>query len=145
MARTKLKQYVDTITVDQDDLDDLAEAMSDVLKYGIIQMDDNKLANMASLTASVIGIVFNLVRPLSIAVGVVGLVASLSPNLKKQLEDNIRIAIDDMHGTRRFMKRNGYRKAKLEFPFMDYEDIRLITGRGNILRLQDKNGRWEQP
>lgn len=33
MARTKLKQYVDTITVDQDDLDDLAEAMSDVLKY----------------------------------------------------------------------------------------------------------------
>jgi len=73
------------------------------------------------------------------------LVASLSPNLKKQLEDNIRIAIDDMHDTRRFMKRNGYRKAKLEFPFMDYEDIRLITGRGNILRLQDKNGRWEQP
>ncbi|WP_340673719.1 hypothetical protein [Brevibacillus agri] len=104
MARTKLKQYVDTITVDQDDLDDLAEAMSDVLKYGVIQMDDNKLANMASLTASVIGIVFNLVRPLSIAVGVVGLVASLSPNLKKQLEDNIRIAIDDMHDTRRFMK-----------------------------------------
>ncbi|GEB31164.1 MULTISPECIES: hypothetical protein [Brevibacillus] len=145
MARTKLKQYVDTITVDQDDLDDLAEAMSDVLKYGVIQMDDNKLANMASLTASVIGIVFNLVRPLSIAVGVVGLVASLSPNLKKQLEDNIRIAIDDMHDTRRFMKRNGYRKAKLEFPFMDYEDIRLITGKGNILRLQDKNGRWEQP
>jgi len=52
MARTKLKQYVDTITVDQDDLDDLAEAMSDVLKYGVIQMDDNKLANMASLTVN---------------------------------------------------------------------------------------------
>ena len=52
---------------------------------------------------------------------------------------------NDMHDTRRFMKRNGYRKAKLEFPFMDYEDIRLITGKGNILRLQDKNGRWEQP
>ena len=128
MARTKLKQYVDTITVDQDDLDDLAEAMSDVLKYGVIQMDDNKLANMASLTASVIGIVFNLVRPLSIAVGVVGLVASLSPNLKKQLEDNIRIAIDDMHDTRRFMKRNGYRKAKLEFPFFDLN----ITGSNKL-------------
>ncbi|MFA4133575.1 MULTISPECIES: hypothetical protein [unclassified Brevibacillus] len=142
MARTKLKQYVDTITVTQDDLDDLAAAMSDVLKYGVIKMDDNKLATMTSLTATVIGIVFNLVRPLSIAVGVVGLAASLTTNLRDELEKNIQIAINDMDDTRRFMKRNGYKKVKMEFPFMDYDDIRLITGKGEALRVLGKDG-WE--
>lgn len=145
MARTQLKQYVDTIIVSTDELDELAKAMEDILEYGIIEMDDNKLEATISITAALAGLVFKLSRIGGIVVGVIGLVTSLSTDLRSDLERNIRKAIKDMHDTRRFMKRNGYRKAKLEFPFMDYEDIRLITGKGNILRLQDKNGRWEQP
>ncbi|TKI58408.1 hypothetical protein E8L90_25105 [Brevibacillus antibioticus] len=145
MARTKLKQYVDTITVDQDELDELARAMQKILKYGVIQMDDNKLETYLSISASLAGIVFSMSRVAGIVVGVIGLVNSLSISMKDDLEKNIRIAIDDMDDTRHFMKRNGYTKVKLEFPFMDYEDIRLITGRGNILRLKNDNGRWETP
>ncbi|NRR03645.1 hypothetical protein QIH01_01310 [Brevibacillus brevis] len=142
MARTKLKQYVDTITVDQDELDELAGAMQDILKYGVIKMDDNKLETNLSISLALAGLVFNLTRAAGIAVGVVALVLSLSTDLRGDLEKNIRIAIDDMHDTRRFMKRNGYRKVKLEFPFMDYDDIRLITGKGEALRVLGKNG-WE--
>ncbi|OUQ85206.1 hypothetical protein B5G50_28330 [Brevibacillus brevis] len=142
MARTKLKQYVDTITVDQEELDELARAMQKILKYGVIKMDDNKLQTNLSISLSLAGLVFKLSRPAGIAVGVVALALSLSTDLRADLEKNIQIAIEDMDDTRRFMKRNGYTKVKLEFPFMDYDDIRLITGKGEALRVLGKNG-WE--
>ncbi|MGM0712513.1 hypothetical protein ACWKW1_10695 [Brevibacillus parabrevis] len=141
MARTQLKQYVDTIIVSTDELDELAKAMEDILEYGIIEMDDNKLEATISITAALAGLVFKLSRIGGIVVGVIGLVTSLSTDLRSDLERNIRKAIKDMHDTRRFMKRNGYSKVKIEYPFMDYKNMRLITGKGEALRVL--GDRWE--
>ncbi|GEB33183.1 MULTISPECIES: hypothetical protein [Brevibacillus] len=141
MARTQLKQYADTIIVSTDELDELAKAMEDILEYGIIEMDDNKLEATISITAALAGLVFKLSRIGGIVVGVIGLVTSLSTDLRSDLERNIRKAIKDMHDTRRFMKRNGYSKVKIEYPFMDYKNMRLITGKGEALRVL--GDRWE--
>ncbi|MDN9012454.1 hypothetical protein [Brevibacillus laterosporus] len=141
MARTKLKQYSDTIIVNERQLDDLAETMEAVLEYGVIQMDDNKLASNISLGTAIAGTVFNLIRPAAIAVGIVSLVTSLSTNLRGDLENNIEKAVRDLHRTRRFMRDNPqYTKLEIEFPFMDYDDIRLITGKGLVTRLYGKSG-----
>ncbi|MDF9414314.1 hypothetical protein E1B06_22080 [Brevibacillus laterosporus] len=141
MARTKLKQYSDTIIVNERQLDDLAETMEAVLEYGVIQMDDNKLASNISLGTAIAGTVFNLIRPTAIAVGIVSLVTSLSTNLRGDLENNIEKAVRDLHRTRRFMRDNPqYTKLEIEFPFMDYDDIRLITGKGLVTRLYGKSG-----
>lgn len=142
MARTQLKQYLDTVTLTVDEVDDMAAAMQDVLKYGIIELDDNTLATRLSIGAALAGILFNLTRKASIAVGVVGLALSLQTSLRDELEKNIRIAIDDLHDTRRFMKRNRYSKVKMEFPFMDYKEIRLVTGKGEAIRVLGDDG-WE--
>ncbi|MFA4133573.1 MULTISPECIES: hypothetical protein [Brevibacillus] len=141
MARTKLKQYSDTIIVNERQLDDLAETMEAVLEYGVIQMDDNKLESNISLGTALAGIVFNLSRPAAIAVGIISLVTSLSINLRGDLEKNIEIAVKDLHKTRRFMRDNPqYTKIEIEFPFMDYDDIRLITGKGLVTRVYGKGG-----
>ncbi|MCR8995112.1 hypothetical protein [Brevibacillus laterosporus] len=144
MARTKLKQYSDTITVNERQLDDLAETMEAVLEYGVIQIDDNKLATNISLGSAITGTVFNLIRPDAMAVGIVSLVTSLSTNLRGDLENNIEQAVRDLHRTRRFMRDNPqYTKLEIEFPLMDYDDIRLITGKGLVTRVYGKSG-WTE-
>ncbi|WP_232699448.1 hypothetical protein [Brevibacillus daliensis] len=104
-------------------------------------MNDNKLASNISLGSALAALVFGLSGQIAIAVCVVGLVASLSPNLRSDLKDNMEDAVRDLHKTRRWMERNSQiKRIEIEFPFMDYDDIRLITGKGLAIRSFGKGG-----
>lgn len=61
--------------------------------------------------------------------------------MKEDLTKHVQSANRELNKIRRFMRDNPrYEKVEIEVPFMDFDDFRLIYGKGVVTRVKTRNG-----
>ncbi|MBY9081143.1 hypothetical protein D3C81_1520540 [compost metagenome] len=139
------KEYTATLTLSLDSVRKTERAQRVIYDSGLVSPNQNTLATGLSYSASILGIVFFLSTPASLAAGVVSLVSSLVENDKAVLQSMVYSGYWNLGYLEDFLVDNpNYDLIEVTLPFIEYETkgVRFITGKGVVNRVHSTSGGW---
>lgn len=137
------KEYIDTLILTKDELYKARRAQAEMRQNGFIQPDETKLAQGLAAFSTVLSLMFMLPTPVTLAAGVVSVVAGMTPSEIDTItavsivgEDFLDEVFDVMYDNPE------YDCVEVKLPFLEFVDegFRIVQGEGQVIRIHCGTG-----
>jgi hypothetical protein len=136
------KEYIDTLILTKDKVYKVKRAQFEMRRYGFEQEDESKLSDALVAFSSVLSLAFMLPTPVTLAAGVISVVAS-GPSDLDTIIKVCRNGEDYLQEVYDFMYDNPeYDRVEVDLPFLEFvdEEFRIVQGNGQVTRIHSGSG-----
>lgn len=139
-------EYVQVIEADLQKLLQMVDAQQAVIDYVKGTKSYNNLVIALGAVTGILGVIFALTTPVSVAMGIVSVLTNLSGSEKENLLSVLKSGKDGLYtASRQLIDYPKYDKLKVRLPFLRYYDsvnsqyLTLVQGEGQITAVHTSN------
>ncbi|MBB6218872.1 hypothetical protein HNQ80_005047 [Anaerosolibacter carboniphilus] len=137
------KEYIGTLILTKDQLYKARRAQAEMRKNGFELPNETKLVQGLTAFSTVLSLMFMLPTPVTLAAGVISVVAGMTPSEKSVITTVSLVGEDYLDEVYDFMYDNPqYDLVEVKLPFLEFVDegFRIVQGNGLVTRIHSGSG-----